>query len=120
MKLKLFTLILVTFVFMQVFNYINCRKIGQKEYNVFENLFSPYEKINGYFWFIIVFVSVGQVLMVQIFYMFTRTTPLSKGEWGACIMVGSSVIIIALLFKKLGSKLLRLIPFAKFVDEDQA
>ena len=102
MKLKMFTLILVTFVYMQVFNYINCRKIGQKEFNVFERLFSPYEKINGYFWFIIIFVAVAQILMVQIFYVFTRTTPLSKGEWGACITVGSSVLVVAFFLKLTG------------------
>lgn len=39
MKQKLFTYVLVTFVFLQVFNYINCRKIGQSEFNVFERIF---------------------------------------------------------------------------------
>lgn len=55
MKLKLFTYILCTFVFMQVFNYINCRKIGAAEINVFERMFT---KINWYFWLTIAFISV--------------------------------------------------------------
>lgn len=36
MKLKLFTYVLCTFVFLQIFNYVNCRKIGQSELNAFE------------------------------------------------------------------------------------
>ena len=74
--------------------------------------------MNGYFWFIVIFVSVMQVLMVQVFYVFTRTTPLSRGEWGACTLVGSSVIFVSLLLKKTGSRVLRYIPFTKFIDED--
>lgn len=61
MKLKLFTYVLCTFVFMQVFNYLNCRKIGQNEVNIFERLFT---RINWYFWLTIIFIVVIQILMV--------------------------------------------------------
>lgn len=54
MKKKLFTYVYCTFVFMQLFNYFNCRKIGQSEMNVFERMFS---KVNKYFWIVLVFVS---------------------------------------------------------------
>ena len=36
----LFTMIFNTFVFMQIFNEINARKIKDKEFNVFENFFN--------------------------------------------------------------------------------
>lgn len=35
-----YTLIFNTFVFMQVFNEINARKLGEKEYNVFAGFFN--------------------------------------------------------------------------------
>ena len=44
-----FTLIFHTFVFMQVFNEINCRKLGESEFNVFGKFFN-----NGLFIFIMV------------------------------------------------------------------
>lgn len=115
MKLKLFTYVLCTFVFSQVFNYINCRKIGQREINVFEKIFS---KFNLYFWLSIAFVSGFQFVMVQWLFFITRTTPLSRSEWGACIVAGALVIPIAALLKLTGSGLLKLIPFTKFIDED--
>lgn len=56
--------------------------------------------------------------MVQWLFFITRTTPLSRSEWGACIVAGALVIPIAALLKLTGSGLLKLIPFTKFIDED--
>jgi len=116
MKLKLFTYVFCTFVFSQVFNYFNCRKIGQREINVFERIFT---KPNIYFWVSIAFVICFQWFMVQYLYALTRTTPLTRSEWGACIVAGVMVIPIAALLKLTGPGLLKLIPFTKFVDEDK-
>lgn len=114
MKLRLFTYVLCTFVFMQVFNYINCRKIGHNEINVFERIFS---KINVWFWIVIAFICVFQVLMVQWFFILTRTTPLTRSEWGACIVVGMSVLPVSFGLKFFPG-LLKRMPFTKFVDEN--
>lgn len=118
MKLKLFTYVFNVFVFMQVFNYINCRKIGQSELNVFEKMFS---KINKYFWIIIAFVSIGQYVMVQWFSILTRTTPLARSEWGACFVSGISVLLIAAILKYTGPGLLQKISGKtdKLVDENK-
>merc|ERR1719223_338845 len=116
MKLKLFTYILCTFSFLQIFNYINCRKIGQSELNAFESIFS---KFNWQFWFTIIFITVIQILAVQWFHAFTRTTPLTREEWGACIIAGSTVLLVAPMLKLTGSAVLKRIPFTKFIDEDR-
>jgi len=116
MKQKLFTYVFCTFVFSQVFNYFNCRKIGQREINVFERIFV---KPNPYFWLSIAFVSFFQFFMVQYLSMFTRTTPLTRSEWGACIVAGGMVIPVAAMLKLTGPGLLKLIPFTKFIDEDK-
>lgn len=115
MKKKLFTYILVTFVFMQVFNYFNCRKVGEMEKRVFEHIF---KKFNIYFWIVVIFVAVSQVLMVQWFYFLTSTTQLSKSEWGACVFAGSTVLIVA-FFLKFCHCLLEKIPCTKYIDEDK-
>lgn len=115
-KLRVFTYVLCTFVFLQIFNYINCRKIGQSERNVFEKLFS---KFNWYFWLTIIFVTVFQVTMVQWFFVFTRTTPLNRAEWSTIVMIGASVIPISFLLKFTGKGLLERIPCTRFIDEDK-
>ena len=48
-----------TFVFMQVFNEINARKLGEKEYNVFKGFFN-----NWLFLSILIFTIVIQIVMV--------------------------------------------------------
>ena len=55
-----FTLIFHTFVFMQVFNEINCRKLGESEFNVFSSFFD-----NGLFIFILVLTVGVQIILVQ-------------------------------------------------------
>lgn len=117
MKKKLFTYVYCTFVFLQLFNYFNCRKIGQSEMNVFERMFS---KVNKYFWLTLIFVSAVQVLQVQWFSSIFRASVLSRSEWGACIVAGSTVLLISALLKLTGRRVLDKIPFAKFIDENNA
>lgn len=57
--------------------------------------------------------------MVQWFGLFTRTTPLTRSEWGACVVAGSTVLLISALLKMTGSAITKRIPFTKFVDEDK-
>ena len=115
MKKKLYTYLLVTFVFMQVFNYFNCRKIGPLEKNVFERILKQF---NQYFWLVVVLISVIQILMVQWFHWLTSTVKLTKSEWGACIFAGSTVIFVGFLLKFADCCLTK-IPFTKYIDEDQ-
>ena len=50
------------FVFMNIFNEINCRKIGKKDFNVFESLFH-----NWYFIFVVFGTFATQILSAQYF-----------------------------------------------------
>lgn len=114
MKKKLFTYIFCTFVYLQIFNYINCRKIGFRELNVFERIHH-----NPFFILIFIIVFGGQMFLVQVFFGITSTVPLLKSEWGACITAGSTVLLVAWCIKFTPKSLLKKIPFAKFVDEDK-
>ena len=54
-----YTFIFNTFIFMQVFNEINCRKIGDKEFNVFADFFN-----NPLFFVIVIMTVIVQILLV--------------------------------------------------------
>ena len=114
-KKRLLTYIFCSFIYMQIFNYINCRKIGRKELNVFERFVHN-------FYFLLIFCATfgGQWVFVQWFSGITRTTPLSRSEWGACIVAGASVLLVAWLLKFIPKKVLKKIPFTEYVDEDKA
>ena len=58
-RLTLYTIIFHTFVFMQVFNEINARKLGVYEYNVFAGFFN-----NWLFLLVIILTIIVQCLMV--------------------------------------------------------
>merc|ERR1711981_407805 len=62
-KTKHLTILYNTFIFLQVFNEINCRKIGRRDFNVFERMLTW-----GHNWyFISVFVGTfaAQILMCE-------------------------------------------------------
>ena len=66
------TLIFNTFIFMQVFNEINCRKIQASDFNVFANFFN-----NPMFFFIMLVTIVVQILLVQYGGEAVKCTPLT-------------------------------------------
>ena len=59
-KLRHYTMIFHTFVLMQVFNEINARKLGEREFNVFKGFFN-----NWLFQFVIVLTLIVQVVLVE-------------------------------------------------------
>ena len=73
-KLFHYTMIFNTFVFMQIFNEINARKLGEKEYNIFEGFFN-----NMLFLYIVVATIAIQYFMVEYGGKAVRTVPLSLG-----------------------------------------
>ena len=71
-KMMHYTLIFHTFVFLQVFNEINSRKLGEREFNVFSGFFN-----NWLFLLIIACTMAVQCVLVQYGGISVRTTPLS-------------------------------------------
>jgi magnesium-transporting ATPase (P-type) len=70
-----YTMVFNTFVFMQVFNEINSRKVGV-EMNVFKGFFT-----NFLFVGVIAFTTVVQILVVEFGGRFTMTTHLPFNMW---------------------------------------
>jgi len=90
-KLRLCTYMYHVFVFLQLFNLINCRKDGPKDYNVFAKFFH-----NWYFLAVLFGEFAFQFLFPS---PMIRTTTLSKREWGACLMLGATALIMSVLLK---------------------
>lgn len=94
-KQKHMTMLYNTFIFLQLFNEINCRKIGAVDYNVFENIHK-----NFYFIAVVGGTFTAQFVMGENFSgILFPTCSLSKGEWGACVAAGATPLVIAVLLK---------------------
>jgi Ca2+ transporting ATPase len=94
-KMTVLTYAFNTFCFMNLFNLINCRKLGASDKNIFERFLHNWT-------FIIVFLGafVAHICLVQFLPVLLRTTDIeTRGEWGGAIAVGASVLAIGILLK---------------------
>jgi Ca2+ transporting ATPase len=100
-----FTIFFNIFVFMQVFNSVNSRKLLKSEWNVFEGIMNNwlYLAVQG-------FIAVMQIIMVQFGGRALRTHPLTFNQHFACIVVASFTLVINFIVK--------MIPFD--VDEEKS
>ena len=79
-----FTIFFDVFVFLQVFNSINARKLNQKEVNIFEGI-----KDNIYYILVQSFIVLGQIILVTFGGRAVRTQPLSILQHFACAIIAS-------------------------------
>jgi hypothetical protein len=93
-------------------NMINCRKIGKRDFNVFESFFH-----NSYFLIIFLGIFGVQYALVNVFPSITGCVPLSKSEWGAHIVIGSTVLLASLMLKLTPEKWVNKIP-TSMINED--
>ncbi|KAJ5075182.1 cation transporting atpase [Anaeramoeba ignava] len=89
----LYTILFNAFVWCQVFNEINCRKIAD-ENNVFKRMFK-----NPMFIFIVSITIVLQTLIVEFGGAFFSTKKLTWAEWLVCIIIGSLSIPVGFLIR---------------------
>eukprot|EP01114_Cavostelium_apophysatum_P015309 TRINITY_DN413_c0_g1_i2.p1 TRINITY_DN413_c0_g1~~TRINITY_DN413_c0_g1_i2.p1 ORF type:complete len:214 (+),score=71.40 TRINITY_DN413_c0_g1_i2:84-725(+) len=82
-----------TFVFLQVFNEINSRKLGN-EINVFSGFFT-----NWVFLAVVGFTVTIQAILVQFGGAFVKTVPLDWKQWIFCVVVGFMAIPIGMLLR---------------------
>lgn len=114
-KRRLFTYIFNTFVFLQLFNEINCRKVGAREFNVFS---APFH--NAYFLFVLGGTAAAQVCLVQFFPSLCSVTSLSRGEWGACLVIGATPLLAGLILKLTPDTWPQKVACGRLPDEDEA
>merc|ERR1712110_816021 len=93
-KCELYTIVFQTFVFMQLFNQINARKLGDREFNIFAGFFN-----NWWFLCITVLTFVIQYAMVQYGGRPLRATPLTERDQLVCLAIGSFSLIWGAIIK---------------------
>jgi P-type Ca2+ transporter type 2B len=88
-----YTILFQAFVFMQIFNQINCRKLGNT-LNIFENFFN-----NWIFIGILITTFVVQMLLVEFGGLAVRCQPLDWIQNLVCLAIGAGGLLWGLLIK---------------------
>lgn len=87
------TLIFNTFVWMQLFNELNCRKIHD-EINIFAGILA-----NRIYIYVCIFQISMQIFIVQATGQFFNCKPLTAGQWGISILLGAVALPIGLALR---------------------
>ena len=90
----MYSIVFQTFVFMQLFNEINSRKLGEREFNVFAHFFN-----NWMFLLILIATFAIQMCIVQYGGRWMRCTPLTMEQNGYCFAIASFTLVWGLLLK---------------------
>lgn len=93
-KVLMYTIVFQTFVFMQLFNQINSRKLGERDFNVFSLFFN-----NPMFIAITIFTFGVQIAIVQFGDRYMRCVPLSWEQNMICAGIGAFSLIWGLILK---------------------
>jgi len=93
-KVLMYTIIFQAFVFMQLFNQINSRKLGERDYNVFADFFN-----NWLFIVITIITFAVQVVAVMYGDRYMRCVPLNLEQNLYCAAIGVFCIPYGLLLK---------------------
>jgi len=91
-----YTLVFNSFVFMQIVNFVNARKLKTSEVNVFEGFFN-----NPMFLAIEITIFVMQILFVELGGKAIKTAPLSVGQYLVCFLIGAFSLVVGFVIKKI-------------------
>ncbi|CAG8646633.1 8710_t:CDS:2, partial [Paraglomus brasilianum] len=105
-KRQLKTLIFNTFVFFQIFNEINCRRLDGG-LNVFKGIFK-----NRFFIGIFVIMVVGQFLIVEFGFEAFQVTRLNVVQWAISVVLGALSLPFGLIIRLIPNELItRFVPY---------
>jgi len=93
-KVQMYTIVYNAFIMLQLFNMVNARKLGERQFNVFAGFFN-----NGLFLAVYVVMWLVQLASVQFGGRPLRTVPLSLEQSLACVAIGSLSLFWALFVK---------------------
>jgi len=103
-KLLHYTLVFQVFVFMQLFNQINARKLEEDEFNVFSGFFN-----NSLFIFVVIFTFAIQMVLVEIGGMAIKTHALTRKHNIICVAIGSVELVWGVIIKFIPLKFFQLV-----------
>lgn len=98
-KIIHYTYVFQTFVFMQIFNQINARKLEEHEINVFSGFFN-----NMLFIYVTFLTIIIQMAMVEYGGDFVKTYPLNREQNMQCLLIGALELLNGLILKFLPLK----------------
>ncbi|KAJ2520464.1 plasma membrane calcium [Coemansia sp. RSA 1939] len=90
------TMVFNAFVFLQVFNQINCRRIQPNEFNVFANI----HRDHGFI-LVQIFIVAAQWLLVSYGGVAFSTVPLTAVQWAGTLFIGMLSLPVGLLIRTL-------------------
>jgi len=94
LKTQAYTMVFQTFVFMQLFNLINAKKLGDRDFNIFAGIFN-----NFIFIFILLLCFAVQVAMSNYGGRAVRCYPLTSEENVICCVIGAGELIWGVIIK---------------------
>ncbi|EMR09518.2 calcium-translocating P-type ATPase, PMCA-type [Pneumocystis murina B123] len=101
------TLIFNVFVFMQIFNELNCWRLGN-DVNIFEGIRS-----NPWYIFINLIMISGQVIIVFYGGKAFQVSPLNLEQWGISIFLGALSVLVFILVRHIPDRfLMKIIPLS--------
>ena len=106
-KDRLRAMVFNTFVFMQVFNLVNCRTL--KDINIFRNIFK-----NPVFFIVLFGIIAGQILILFFGGPVFKTTPLGSGEWVASVLLGLGTWLWGLVIRLLPEEVYAFMTFGRY------
>lgn len=109
-----FTIFFNTFVMIQIFNSINCRKLKRNEFNMFKDFFN-----NPLFFVINLATFIVQVLIVQFGGEFIKTAPLTVYQHLFCVLVGAFCLLVSILIKLIPLGTFKKIKLLREPNQDQ-
>jgi len=90
----MYTIIFQTFVFLQLFNQINSRKLGEREFNIFASFFN-----NWMFIAITIVTFAIQIVIVEFAGRYMRAVPLNMEQNLYCAAIGASCLVYGIFVK---------------------
>ena len=98
-KVTMYTIIFQSFVFLQLFNQINSRKLEERSFNVFTHFFN-----NWMFIFITILTFGVQITITQYAGRYMSVVPLNVEQNLYCLAIGASCIIYSIFTKFIPSR----------------
>ncbi|KAL4435781.1 hypothetical protein ABPG74_015749 [Tetrahymena malaccensis] len=110
-----FTIFFQAFVFMQVFNEFNARKLEKSDINIFAGLFN-----NPLFWVVIIITFIVQFLLVDLGGKYVGVTPLTWEQNLICLGIGAGSLVVGVVIKIFPNFLFNKIKLFREEEMDQA
>jgi len=107
-KCRAFTMLFNIFIWMHIFNLINCRDIRDKKFNPFRSIFS-----NKLFLFVLAGTISFQYVMVEYGGVLARTSGLTNKQHSFSILIGASSLFASIILKKLPDKITKFLYFGQ-------